>query len=255
MSTLPTKSPAVSRIRPRPQRGKQRGERNLQQDNSAILRWLHANALSLALMTLFLVFLGGMSIVGFQNYNDDQRDHGEQPITYAHYLATGSFVEAVGENWESEFLQMFAYVLLTAFLVQKGSSESKDPEKEEAVDEDPRARASEPLAPWPVRKGGFILKLYENSLSLAFFILFLISAAMHALGGAAEYNAEQVAHHQPTIPMLAYLTTARFWFESLQNWQSEFLAIAAMVVLTIFLRQRGSPESKPVASPHSSTGE
>ena len=106
-----------------------------------------------------------------------------------------------------------------------------------------------------MRKGGLILKLYENSLSIAFLVLFLISVAMHALGGAVEYNAEQVAHHQPTIPLLAYLTTARFWFESLQNWQSEFLAIAAMVVLTIFLRQRGSPESKPVASPHSSTGE
>ncbi len=222
---------------------------------STLLRRLHENALSLALIALFLVFFVGMSVVGHQNYNDDQREHGEQPISYVHYLTTGSFVEAVGENWESEFLQMFAYILLTVFLVQKGSSESKDPEKEEAVDEDPRARADDPAAPWPVRKGGFILKLYENSLASAFLVLFLVSVALHALGGAAEYNAEQVAHHQPTIPLLAYLGTARFWFESLQNWQSEFLAIAAMVVLSIFLRQRGSPESKPVASPHHATGE
>jgi hypothetical protein len=235
---------------PYPKPGKIEGE-----GHRGFLYWMRASALSLVLIALFLVFLGGMSIVGMQNYNDDQRDHGEQPITYTHYLTTGSFVEAVGENWESEFLQMFAYILLTVFLVQKGSSESKSPDKEEAVDEDPRPRAGDPLAPWPVRKGGLILKLYENSLSIAFLALFLISAALHALGGTAEYNAELVAHHQPTISLLGYLTSARFWFESLQNWQSEFLAIAAMVVLTIFLRQRGSPESKPVASPHSSTGE
>jgi hypothetical protein len=219
------------------------------------LHWMRASALSLSLLALFLILLGGMSVVGHQNYNDDQREHGEQPITYAQYLTTGSFVEAVGENWESEFLQMFAYVMLTVFLVQKGSAESKDPDKEEAVDEDPRTRADDPSAPWPVRKGGFILKLYENSLSIAFLVLFLISVALHALGGTAEYNAEQLAHHQHTISLLGYLASARFWFESLQNWQSEFLAIAAMVVLTIFLRQRGSPESKPVASPHRSTGE
>ena len=258
MSTLHPKSPALGRNQSRRKCGNTRGE---QQDQNQVpgqrtlLRRLHENALTLALMGLFLIFLGGMSVVGLQNYNDDQREHGEQPISYAHYLTTGSFLEAIGENWESEFLQMFAYVLLTAFLVQKGSSESKDPDKKEAVDEDPRTRADDPGAPWPVRKGGIILKLYENSLATAFLVLFLISAAMHALGGAVEYNAEQVAHHQAPIPLLAYLTTARFWFESLQNWQSEFLAIAAMVVLTIFLRQRGSPESKPVASPHRATGE
>jgi hypothetical protein len=249
MRTLPTQSPAVGQNQSRPKRG------NEQDKGGALRRLLYANALSLVLIALFLVLLGGMSLVGLQNYNDDQREHGEQPITYVEYLTTGSFVEAVGENWESEFLQMFAYVLLTVFLVQKGSSESKDPEKEEAVDEDPRGRAGDLSTPWPVRKGGLILKLYENSLSIAFLVLFFISVAMHALGGAVEYNAEQVAHHQHAISLLAYLTTARFWFESLQNWQSEFLAIAAMVVLTIFLRQRGSPESKPVASPHSSTGE
>lgn len=223
--------------------------------NGRLLHWMRTSALSLSLLALFMLFLVGMSVVGLQNYNDDQREHGEQPITYGQYLTTGSFVEAVGENWESEFLQMFAYVILTVFLVQKGSSESKDPDNKEAVDEDPRTRADDPSAPWPVRKGGWVLKLYENSLSLAFLVLFLISVALHALGGTAEYNAEQVAHHRHTISLLGYLTSARFWFESLQNWQSEFLAIAAMVVLTIFLRQRGSPESKPVASPHHATGE
>lgn len=192
------------------------------------VRRIRENALSLVLIALFLFFLVGMSIVGLHNYNEDQREHGEPPTTYLHYLTTGSFIESVGENWESEFLQMFAYVLLTVFLVQKGSSESKDPDREEAVDEDPRTKADDLNAPWPVRKGGFILKLYENSLALAFLLLFLMSMVLHAVGGAAEYNAEQIAHHQHTIPMLGYLGTSRFWFESLQNWQSEFLAIAAM---------------------------
>lgn len=210
--------------------------------------------MSLVLIVLFLLFLAGQSIAGVQEYNSEQSEHGEPPTTYLHYLTTGHFIESVGENWESEFLQMFAYVLFTVFLVQKGSSESKDPDKEEAVDEDPRARMDDPAAPWPVRKGGLILKLYENSLALAFGLLFLISFGLHVWGGSIEYNAEQVAHGGSTVPLLAYLGTSRFWFESLQNWQSEFLAIGAMVVLSIYLRQRGSPESKPVASPHHATG-
>jgi hypothetical protein len=219
-----------------------------------MMQRLRENALSLVLVALFLLFLVGDSIAGFYEYNDEQREHGEQPATYLHYLTTGNFIESVGENWESEFLQMFAYVLFTVFLVQKGSSESKDPDKEEAVDEDPRTKADDPQAPWPVHKGGFILKLYENSLALAFLLLFLFSFVLHILGGGAEYNAEQMTHGQPTISLLAYLGTSRFWFESMQNWQSEFLAMGAMVVLSIHLRQRGSPESKPVASPHSKTG-
>lgn len=236
-------------------RKQRRGSRkNGEQSEKLLVQRLRDNALSIALIALFLIFLIGQSIAGFSTYNDEQREHDEQATTYLHYLTTGHFIESVGENWESEFLQMFAYVLFTVFLVQKGSSESKDPDKEEPVDEDPRTKADDPNAPWPVRKGGLILKLYENSLGLAFLLLFLISMALHAMGGGAEYNAEQLAHGKPAISLFAYLGTSRFWFESLQNWQSEFLAIGAMVVLSVFLRQRGSPESKPVASPHSSTG-
>ena len=159
------------------------------------------------------------------------------------------------ENWESEFLQMFAFVVLTAFLFQKGSSESKDPDKEEPVDRDPRKSGNKKDAPWPVRAGGLVLVLYEYSLSLAFLLLFLMSFFLHAVGGAAEYNKSQVEHgiHEQ-LSTFGYMTTSQFWFESLQNWQSEFLAVLAMVVLSIFLRQRGSPESKPVDSPHGETG-
>jgi hypothetical protein len=150
---------------------------------------------------------------------------------------------------------MFGYVILTALLYQKGSSESKNPDEPEPVDKKPRAGQRKRNVPWPVRRGGLILKLYENSLSLAFLLFFLTSITLHAVSGAAEYNQEQRAHGEPAgLSAVQYAGTSRFWFESFQNWQSEFLAIASMVVLSIFLRQRGSPESKPVDSPDSETG-
>ncbi len=159
------------------------------------------------------------------------------------------------ENWESEFLQMFAYVALTAFLFQKGSIESKDPDKTEEVDRDPRKSKNRRNVPWPVKKGGFVLVLYEYSLSLAFLLLFLMAFLLHAVGGAAEYSKEQIEHGQPAVSVLEFIGTSEFWFQSLQNWQSEFLAVLTMVILSIFLRQRWSAESKPVDAPHSQTGE
>ena len=151
---------------------------------------------------------------------------------------------------------MFFFVVLTTFLYQKGSAESKKPNEKEAVDRDPRKTRNKKDAPWPVRKGGFVLRVYEHSLSLAFLLLFLGSFILHALGGAGEYNQEQKEHGQMSeVSVVEYMVTSRFWFESLQNWQSEFLAVGSMVVLSIFLRQRGSAESKPVDAPHSHTGE
>ena len=158
------------------------------------------------------------------------------------------------ENWESEFLQMGAYVLFTVFLFQRGSSESKSPDEEEAVDRDPRLESDKRQAPWPVRRGGWVLRLYEHSLGIAFAFLFLMSFTLHAVGGAEAYNEERSLHGAAPIGTLDYVVSSRFWFESFQNWQSEFLAIWSMVVLSIFLRQRGSPESKRVAAPHSETG-
>jgi hypothetical protein len=149
---------------------------------------------------------------------------------------------------------MFAYVMLTAFLFQKGSAESKDPNKQEAVDRDPRQSRDDKNAPLPVRKGGIVLKLYENSLSIALFLLFAISFVLHAVGGAKEYSQQQTAHGEEAVTVVQYLGTAQFWFESLQNWQSEFFSIGVLVLLSIFLRQKGSPESKPVDSPHRMTG-
>jgi hypothetical protein len=204
---------------------------------------------------LFFFALIGQSITGFMEYNEDQQTHNQPDITFPQYLQSGHFVEAVFENWESEFLQMGAYVLLTVFLFQKGSAESKDPDKEEKVDEDPREAKDKKNAPGPVRKGGLVLKLYENSLTIALFLLFFISFILHAMGGHDEYNKEQMEHgSSETVTVLGYMATSRFWFESFQNWQSEFMSVGALVVLSIFLRQRGSPESKSVASPHSETG-
>ena len=217
-------------------------------------RILRENGLSIVLLTLFLLCWIGQSVVGHREHNSEQRQHGQPELAYGSYLGSSHFWEATAENWESEFIQMFGYVILTAFLYQKGSSESKKPGEAEPVDRDP-SRHKRPRSPWPVRRGGLVLKLYENSLSLAFLLFFLISISLHAVSGAAVYNNEQVEHGQPeNLTFLQYAGTSRFWFESLQNWQSEFLAIGAMVVLSIFLRQRGSPESKPVDSPHDETG-
>jgi hypothetical protein len=218
-------------------------------------RVLRENGLSIVLGSLFLVFWIGQSVAGHREHNSEQREHGQPEVGYVTYLRSSHFWEATAENWESEFFQMFGYVILTAFLYQKGSSESKKPDEPEAVDRDPRAGRTRKDSPWPVRRGGWVLKLYENSLSLALLLFFLVSIMLHAVSGAAVYNDEQAAHGEPqSLSFLQYATTSRFWFESFQNWQSEFLAIAAMVVFSIFLRQRGSPESKPVDSPHSQTG-
>jgi hypothetical protein len=149
---------------------------------------------------------------------------------------------------------MAMFVLLTVSLRQKGSTESKRIDVVEDVDLDPARFRDDPEAPAPVRHGGWALRLYEHSLGLAFALLFALSFAMHAAGGVREFNAERSGHGQSAVTLREYVGSSRFWFESFQNWQSEFLSLGAMVVATIFLRQRGSAESKPVHAPHSETG-
>ena len=213
-----------------------------------------SNGLSIVLIALFLATMAGQTVTGWAAYNQEEHDHGRVPIALSSYLQTGHFLEATGENWESEFLQMALFVLLTTFLYQKGSAESKRPYAVDEVDLDPRRFKDNPEAPWPVRRGGWVLRLYENSLGLTFVLLFLISFGIHAEGGLREFNQDQVVHGQPRVALAEYLSGSRFWFESFQNWQSEFLSLAAMVVGTVFLRQRGSAESKPVHSPNTDTG-
>ena len=219
-------------------------------------RFFRDNGLSLVLFGLFFfAFLFGQSLTGYQYANNEAQKHGQPTVTYTEYLTGSHFLEATMENWESEFLQMFFFVVLTVFLYQKGSAESKDPDKKEEADRDPSKSRNKKNVPWPVRKGGWMLKIYEHSLSLALLLLFLGSFFLHAVGGAGEYNDDQRQHgRSERVTAIGYMTTARFWFESLQNWQSEFLAVGSMVVLTIFLRERGSKESKPVDAPHDQTG-
>jgi hypothetical protein len=163
-------------------------------------------------------------------------------------------VEATFENWESEFLQMGSYVLLTVWLRQRGSPESKKLDGKEDVDEGPEGHDGDRDAPWAVRRGGLALALYKNSLSIAFFTLFIASWLLHGAGGAHEYSEQQQAHGGEPVTMAKFMTTSDFWFQSFQNWQSEFLAVASIVWLSVYLRQEGSPESKPVHAPHSQTG-
>jgi hypothetical protein len=217
-------------------------------------RRLRENGLSIAMFSLFGVFLVGQALTGWNAYNTEQREHLEPTVGLVSYLSTGHFVEATFENWESEFLQMASYVLLTIWLIQKGSSESKPPRGDPAKDADPRSVSDLGQAPGPVRRGGWRLTLYENSLGLALALLFILSFTLHALGGAREYSAEQVAHGRQAVSTMQFVTTSTFWFQSFQNWQSEFVAVGSIVVFTIFLRQRGSPESKPVAASHRDTG-
>ena len=216
---------------------------------------LRENGLSIVLVLLLLLCLAGQAVAGMFAYNDERQEHGQPTVNFTGYLATPHFLEATMENWESEFLQMFAFIALTAVLFQKGSAESKKLNEAEPVDRDPRKSRNKKNAPWPVRKGGLTLTLYESSLSLAFLLLFLISFMLHAVGGAREYNQSQREHGGgEEVSTLQYIGTSGFWFESFQNWQSEFMAVGAMVIFSIFLRQRGSPESKPVDSSHSETG-
>lgn len=215
-------------------------------------RVLRDNGLSLVLTALFALSLIGQIATGHRFHNREQQEHGQAQIGLRSYLASPVFLEATMENWESEFLQMAVFVVFTAFLFQRGSAESKDPDDREPV---PAPDKNRPDAPAPVKAGGATLWLYRNSLSIALFSLFLISFVLHAVGGAGVFNEEQSAHGGAArVTTWGYMTTSQFWFESLQNWQSEFLSIAVMVVFSIFLRQHGSPESKRVDAPHSQTG-
>jgi hypothetical protein len=217
-------------------------------------RFVRENGLSITMFGLFGVFLVAQSLTGWRSYDSDLAEHGAPTLSYAAYLTTGHFVEAVFENWESEFLQMASYIALTVWLVQKGSPESKPLTEEEDSPGEPGAAGDPSRLPGPVRRGGWLLRIYEHSLSLAFVVLFLTAIVLHAIGGAREFSSEQVLHGEPPVSLATFVTTSTFWFQSFQNWQSEFVAMGTLVVLSIFLRERGSPQSKPVEAPHDQTG-
>jgi len=213
--------------------------------------FFYRNGLTIVFLSLFIVTLLAQALTGWKQHNADLSEDQQQEIELGTYLKSGHFISATFENFESEFLQMALYVLLTVTLRQIGSAESKKIDEPEEVDREPKPSAE---APWAVNKGGLILKLYSNSLSICFAILFLASWAMHLYGSWQNHNVEQLAKHLPRESVIVYLTQAEFWFETFQNWQSEFLSVASIVFLTIYLRQKGSPESKPVDAPDMETG-
>ncbi|WP_457585292.1 DUF6766 family protein [Ensifer canadensis] len=217
------------------------------------MRLLRDNGLTIVLSVLSLLTIIGMLCTGWSVYDLELGQHKGAEISLATYAASGHFLSSLFENWESEFLQMSAYVMLTAFLFQRGSAESNDPD-EPTEENDTSGRISHPNAPWPVRVGGMVHSLYSYSLGIALGLLFVLSLALHLKFSADAQNAESAMHGEPAVSAFSHLASAQFWFESLQNWQSEFLSTAVLVVLSIFLRFKGSQESKPVASPNRETG-
>jgi hypothetical protein len=216
-------------------------------------RFLRNNGLSITFLLLFLFAMVGQIFNGMNEHNEEMREEGGQPVHLAQYLTTGHFLQATFENWESEFLQMGLFVVLTISFYQKGSSQSKDPDGKEDVDKEPNAKKKN--VPWPVRQGGFFLHVYKHSLSIALFLLFVLSFVAHWLGSLKDFNQIQTLKQLHTETPLQYLSNSRLWFESFQNWQSEFLSVFAIVLLSIHLRQKGSPQSKPVDAPHRQTGD
>lgn len=209
------------------------------------------NGLSIVFLALFLITMIAQAVTGWREYCGELEAAHAAAVSFYSYLGTGHFVSATFENFQSEFLQMSLYVVLTIGLRQQGSAESKRLDGAAEVDRIPKASAT---APWPVRKGGWILVLYSQSLSICFFLLFFISWTLHFYGSLNDHNLQQTLKHLPTETALQFLRAPTFWFETFQNWQSEFLSVASIVILTIFLRQKGSPESKPVDAPDFETG-
>jgi hypothetical protein len=216
-------------------------------------KFLYENSLSVCMFGLFFVFLVGLSITGHAYQNEQLQEHSAPLQTYGEYIVSGEFVEAVFENWESEFLQMAALVIGTIFLRQKGSADSKKIRGKDSVDTSSRYSIIH-ASSWERRGRAVKHLIYGNSLSLALLALFALSFALHAFGGVAAVNDEAALHGQPAITVGEYVASSQFWFESFQNWQSEFLAVGSLLVLSIFLRQRGSPESKPIGESNATTG-
>ncbi len=211
------------------------------------------NGLAIVFIVLFIIAIIGQWLTGFYEYNKEQVEDGQQAISLAQYSVSGHFIQATFENWESEFLQMALFVVLTISLRQKGSSESKKIKGKEPVDKEPDPKRKN--APWAVRQGGWILNIYKHSLTIALLLLFALSFILHFYGSLKDENQKLLEKGLPVETVGTYISQSRFWFESFQNWQSEFLSVFAIVTLSIFLRQKGSPQSKPVDAPHHETGE
>jgi len=219
-------------------------------------RSLRENGLALFFFALFLGSLVGQAFTGHHDFNQDQLAHDSAPISLWRYLTSSAYGVAVLENWQSEYLQFTLYIMATVWLLQRGSPESK-PLDQAGLQSERRQRlgphADQDSPRW-ARAGGLRTLLYSNSLLIVMGLLWVGSWAAQGITGRVEYNATQLEHDQTPVSLAEYLASADFWERTLQNWQSEFLAIGSMAILSVYLRQRGSPESKPVGAPHTTTG-
>jgi hypothetical protein len=219
-------------------------------------RFLRDNSLSIVFLALFLAALVGQAIAGHADYNDTADSHGDPHLSLARYVVSSHFGSAVMENWQSEYLQFTLMILLTVWLLQKGSPESKELDK--AGRESDQAQRVGPYAqqnsPRWAKVGGIRRKLYENSLVLVMGSFWIGTWLAQSVTGMVQYNSDRLGHQQDPVAWSNYLTSADFWENTLQNWQSEFLAVGSMTILAVYLRQRGSPESKLVGAPHDATG-
>jgi hypothetical protein len=217
--------------------------------------FLRENGLGLFFGVAFLAALAGQAIAGHVAYNHEQLAHGGEAISLGRYLTSSDFGQAVTENWQSEYLQFTLFILLTVWLVQRGSPESKEIGEEgtESAREQRIGRHAEEGSPLWARVGGWRTALYSNSLVIVMGTIFLLSLFAQSVTGWTQYNDQQVQHHLAEISWWSYVGTSEFWEAALQNWQSEFLAVGSFAVLAVFLRQRGSPESKPVGAKHEET--
>jgi Domain of unknown function (DUF6766) len=217
--------------------------------------FVRENSLGLFFLVLFLVVVGAQSVAGWLDYNEDARAHEAAEYTYGRYVLSSHFGQAVLENWQSEYLQFLVFIVATIWLVQRGSAESK-PVEDAGPESDRRqlvGRYALRVSPQAAKAGGWRTWLYGNSLLLVIGALFLGSWLGQSVTGMTEYNEAQLEHGSAPVSWLGYLQRPDFWEATLQNWQSEFLAVGTMVVFTVYLRQRGSPESKPVGAPHRKT--
>ncbi|MQY04902.1 DUF6766 family protein [Actinomadura macrotermitis] len=219
-------------------------------------RFLRDNALTLFFLAILLLALAGQAVSGWYGYNDDQLAQAGAEISFGRYLTSSQFAVDVAENWQSEYLQFFLYIFVTVWLVQRGSPESKKPgeEGEESDREQKTGRHADAGSPHWAAAGGLRGALFARSLGLVMGAIFLVSWLAQSIAGRVAYNAEQLADYEDPVTWSGYVTSADFWNRTLQNWQSEFLAVASMAALSIYLRQRGSSQSKPVGTSDEATG-
>jgi hypothetical protein len=214
------------------------------------------NGLSLVFLGLFLAALVFQAIAGQADFNEEQDRHGDPRMSFLRYLTSSEFGVAVMENWQSEYLQFTLFILLTVWLLQRGSPESKELHRAgRESDEDQKVgeHAGESSPRW-ARVSGIRRTIYENSLLLVMGAIWVATWFAQSVTGVAVYNSERLDHQEDAVSWAEYLTRPDFWERTLQNWQSEFLAVGSMAILAVYLRQRGSPESKPVGAAHDSTG-